>query len=97
MAESNVATETPVQLTNIGITVLTRASIFANNVQRWQALPEALKSWPTFKKFFRTNQRYIKQSQPTITKDTLGYHQPANATAIIDEVVIRITTPSTNE
>ena len=60
MAKSNEATETPVQIINIGLIVLTRASIFANNVQQWQVLPDAIKSWPTFKKHFRTAQRAIK-------------------------------------
>ena len=97
MAEANGATETPVQLINIGLIVLTRASIFASDVRRWQALPESLKSWPTFKKHFRTAQKAIKQSQPIVTTDTLGYHQSANAAAIIDEVVNRITAPSADE
>ena len=97
MAESNRATETSVRLINIGLIILTRASIFANNVRIWQALPDAHKSWPNFKKHFRTYQIAIKQSQPTITTDTLGYHQSDNAAAIIDEVVSRITTSSTDK
>ena len=97
MAEDNGATETPVQLINIGLIVLTRASIFANGVRIWQAFPDAHKSWPTFKKHFRTDQRSIKQSHPTITTDTLGYHQSANAATIIYEFVSRITTLSTDE
>ena len=83
MAESNGSTETPVQLINIGIIVLTRALIYANDVRIWQALPDAHKSWPIFRKHFRTAQRSIKQIQPTITMDTLGYHQSANSAAII--------------
>ena len=60
MAKSNGATETPVQLINIGLIVLTRASIFARDVRLWQALPDDLQSCPTFKKHFRTDQKAIK-------------------------------------
>ena len=35
MAEANGATETPVQLINIVLIVLTRASIFASDVRKW--------------------------------------------------------------
>ena len=97
MDESNGATETPVQIINIGLIVLTRASIFASNICLWQALPDDLQSWPTFKKHFRTAQKSIKLIQPTITTDTLGYHQSSNAAAIIDEVFNHITTPSTDK
>ena len=44
MAEANGATETPVQLINISLIFLTRASIFSNNVRIWQALPDDHKS-----------------------------------------------------
>ena len=44
MAKSNGSTETPVQLINISLIVLTRALIFASNVRIWQALPDAHKS-----------------------------------------------------
>ena len=97
MAKTNGSTETSVQIINIGLIFLWRASILANHDRIWQALPGALKSWPTFKKKFCTAQRAIKQIQPTITTYTLGYHQSANAFAIIDEGVSRITTPSTDE
>ena len=51
-AEANGDNETPVQLINIGLIFLTRASIFANDVRIWQALPDAHKSSPTSKKHF---------------------------------------------
>ena len=97
MAEANGATETLVMLINIGLIVLTRASIFANGVRIWQALLDDQKSWPNIKKHFLTAQRAIKQIQHTITTENLGYHQSANAAAIIYEVVSRITTPSSDE
>ena len=75
MAEASRSTETPVQHFNIGLIVLTRASIFVSDVRKWQALPEADKTWPNFKMHFRTAQKAIKQSQPITTTDTLGYHQ----------------------
>ena len=97
MDEANGSTKTPVQLINIGRIVLTRASIFANDVRIRQDLPDAHKYWPTFEKHFRTAHIAIKQSQPTIITDILGYHQSENAAAIIDEVVSRITTTSSDE
>ena len=75
MAEANGSTEIPVQIINIGLIILTRASIFASNVRRRLDLPDNLQSWPTFKKYFLTAQKAIKQIQPTITTETLGYHQ----------------------
>ena len=97
MAEANGATETPVQLIHIGLIVLMRTSIFASNVCQWQALPDALQSWPTFKESFCTAQKLIKQSQPTITTDTFVYHQSYNSAAIIDEIFNRITNLSTKK
>ena len=44
MAEYIGVTKTPVHLINIGLIVLTHASIFANDVHIWQSLPDALKS-----------------------------------------------------
>ena len=75
MTEASGATETPVQLINIGLIVLTRASIFASDVRKWQALPDANKTLTNFKMHFRTAQKAIKQSQPITITDTLGYHQ----------------------
>ena len=49
MAEANGATETPVQIINIGLIALTRSSIFANKACIWQDLSDALNSCPTFK------------------------------------------------
>ena len=74
-----------------------RVSIFVNDIRIWQALPDAHKSWTNFKKHFCTAQRAIKQNHPTITTETLVYHQSANDAAIIDEVVSPITTPSTDK
>ena len=97
MEKVNGVTETPVPRINIGLIVLTRASLFAKNVRIWQALPNAHKSWLTFKKIFRTAQRAIKQIQTTTTTETIGYHQSANAAAIIYEFVIYITTLSSDK
>ena len=97
MAESNGATKTPVQLINIGLIALTQASIFANNVCICQSLSNAHKSWPTFKKHYRTTQRSIKQIQTTITTYNIGYTKSANAAVIVDELIICITTTSTDK
>ena len=94
MAEASGATETPVQLINIGLIVLTHDSIFARDVRKWQALLDADKTWTNSKMQFRTAQKAMKQSQPITTTDTLGYHQEVNAASIIDEFMSRITSSS---
>jgi hypothetical protein len=96
MAEASGATETPEQLINIGLIVLTRATIFSNDIRAWNAFVVAAKTWPAFKTHFRDAQKAIKRSQPLTTTDTLGFHDKANAAAIIDDVMSRISIPSTD-
>ena len=80
------------QLINIGLIIITRSTIFSSNIGKWNSKPEADKTWPTFKAHFKEAQRDIKQSQLTITTDSLGFHGQANAAAIIDQVIERLTT-----
>jgi hypothetical protein len=79
--------ETTSQLINIGIIVITRSTIFASDVRKWHAKPEADKTWPAFKDHFKLAQKDIKTSQPTITADSLGFHEANNASSIADQVV----------
>jgi hypothetical protein len=91
MAEAANAAETTSQLINIGIIVITRSTIFASDVRKWHAKPEADKTWPSFKDHFKRAQKDIKKSQPTITADSLGFHEVNNASAIADQVIDRLT------
>jgi hypothetical protein len=94
MAEASGATETPEQLINIGLIVITRATFFTNDIRTWNEKLPATKTWPEFKTHFRTAQKAIKRSQPATTTDTLGYHREANAAKEGDDAVSRISLPS---
>jgi hypothetical protein len=96
MAEASGATETPEQLINIGLIVITRATIFTNDIRAWNETLPAAKTWPGFKTHFRTAQKAIKRSQPSTTTDALGYHREANAAKEGDDAVSRISLPSNN-
>jgi hypothetical protein len=78
MAEHADATETPAQLINIGLIIITRSTIYANDIRTWNAKPDIDKTWPNFKEHFKAAQKAIKRSQPTVTADSLGYHEQAN-------------------
>jgi hypothetical protein len=90
MAEASGATKTPEQLINIGLIVITRATIFTNDIRAWNETLPAAKTWPGFKTHFRTAQKAIKRSQPPTTIDALGYHCEANAAKEGDNAVSRI-------
>jgi hypothetical protein len=94
MAEVVEAAETPTQLININIRliIITRSTIFSSDIRKWNSKPEVDRTWPAFKVHFREAQRDIKRSQPTVTTNSLGFHGQANAVAIIDQVIQRLTT-----
>jgi len=80
------------QLIDIGIIIITCTTVFASDVRKWHAKVEDWKTWPNFKKHFRTAQEEIKRSQPTVTTDSLGFHEQANnATSLVDQVVAQLT------
>jgi hypothetical protein len=79
MAEHADATETPAQLINIALIIITRSTIYANDIRTWNATPDIDKTWPNFKVHFKAAQKAIKRSQPTTTADSLGCHEQANA------------------
>jgi hypothetical protein len=87
MTKAADAAETPKQLINIGLIIITRSTIFASNIRKWHAKPDVKKTWPAFKTHFKEVQKAIKQSQPAITMDSLGYHEQANAVSIVDQVI----------
>jgi hypothetical protein len=91
MADAAHAAETTEQLINIGIIIITRSTIFASDIRKWHAKPDADKTWPLFKEHFRAAQKEIKRSQPAVTTDSLGFHGQANtASSIVDQVVDRL-------
>jgi hypothetical protein len=94
MAEASGATETPEQLINIGLIVLTRTTVFTNDIRTWNEKPAAAKTWPEFKTHFRTAQKAIKRSQPPTTTDALGYHREANSAKEGDDAASRISISS---
>jgi hypothetical protein len=94
MAEASGATKTPEQLINIGLIVITRATIFTNDIRAWNEKLAATKTWPEFKTHFRTAQKAIKRSQLLTTTDTLGYHREANAAKEGDDAVSHISLSS---
>jgi hypothetical protein len=97
MAEASGATETPEQLINIGLIIVTRATIFATDIRVWNAKPAATKTWLEFKTHFREAQKAIKRSQPPTTTDTLGYHGEANSATEGDNDNSRIGLPSNDD
>ena len=79
MADAANAAETTTQLINIGLIIITRSTIFASDIRKWNDKPDANKTWPSFKDHFKAAQKAIKKSQPVVTTDTLGFHDEANA------------------
>jgi hypothetical protein len=68
-------------------------TIFSSDIRKWHDKPAVDKTWPNFKDHFKAAQKAIKKSQPTITTDSLGFHEQANAAAsLVDQVIERLTT-----
>jgi len=81
------AAETTPQLINIGLIIITRATVFSSDIRKWHDNPDAEKTWTIFKTHFRMAQKVIKRSQPVVTTDSLGFHEQANSTSLVDQVV----------
>jgi uncharacterized membrane protein YgcG len=92
MADAANSSKTPTQLINIGLIIITRSTIYANDIRIWHDKPLLERTWLTFKEHFKTAQRAIKRSQPIVTTDSLGYHEQANAASLVDQVIDRLTT-----
>jgi hypothetical protein len=75
---------------NLGSIIITKSNISASDVRKWHSRPGAKKTWQNFKTHFKEAQQAIRQSQPTITTDSLGYHGQANAASIVDEVISKL-------
>jgi hypothetical protein len=90
MADHAHSAETPQQMINLGLIIITKSNVFASNIQKWHARPDADKTWQNFKTHFIEAQQAIRQSQPTITTDSLGYHGQANAATTVDEVISKL-------
>ena len=90
MAEAAEATETQTQLINIGLIIITRSTIFSSDIRKWNSRPEDEKTWTTFKTHFKEAQCDIKRSQQVVTTNSLGFHGQANAAAMVDQVIKRL-------
>jgi hypothetical protein len=98
MAEAAESAETTTQLINIGLIIITRPTVFANDIRNWHERPQADKTWPNFRTHFRDAQRAIIRSLPATTTDSLGYHEQANAASVasvVDQVIDRLSTQHT--
>ena len=97
MAEAAHSAETPSQLINIGLIIITKSTIFSSDIRKWHDKTINDKTWPNFKEHFKIAQKAIKKSQPTVTTDSLGFHGQANAASdIVDQVIDRLTSPNSN-
>jgi hypothetical protein len=93
MASAAECEETTPQLINIGLIIITRPTVFANDIRNWHELPSADKTWNRFKTHFKDAQRAIIRSLPAVTTDSLGYHGQANAASVatvVDQVIDRL-------
>jgi uncharacterized membrane protein YgcG len=93
MATAAESEETTAQLINIGLIIITRPTVFANDIRNWHDRPAAQKTWPRFKTHFKDAQRAIIRSLPAVTADSLGYHDQANAASVanvVDQVIDRL-------
>ena len=93
MANAAESEETTPQLINIGLIIITRPTVFATDIRQWHELPLADKTWIRFKTHFKSAQRAIIRSQPSVTTDSLGYHEQANAASVatvVDQVIDRL-------
>ncbi len=87
MAEAAHASKTTEQLINLGIIIVTRSTIFSSDIRKWHDKPAADKTWSAFKDHFKTAQRAINKSQPTVTIDSLGFHEQANTADIVGDPI----------
>jgi hypothetical protein len=72
VAEAAGSDETPAQLINLAMILLTKSGLFTNDIRRWYERPAADKTWPNLKTHFRNAQKAIRNSTPTV--DQLGFH-----------------------
>jgi hypothetical protein len=92
MAEHANSAETPTQLLNIGIIIISRSALFSGDIRKWHDKPTRDKTWLLFKDHFQNAQRAIKKSQPVVTTDSLGYHEQANsASTLANQVMSELT------
>jgi hypothetical protein len=94
MAEAAGSTESPRQMIDVAMTIITRSTIFASDIRKWNEIPAAGQTWAVFTTHFKQAQKAIKRSQPSVTTDTLGYHE-ANATLV--QQVVEIMNQSHND
>jgi hypothetical protein len=95
MADHAHSAETPQQMLNLGLSIITKSNIFASDIRKWHSRPDAEKTWRNFQTHFKEAQQAIRQSQLTITTDSLGYHRQANAATVFPRLSSRCVLSST--
>ena len=85
-AKASGAPMTASQLIDIATIILQKANIFTSDFRKWNAKPDADKTWANYKTHFDEAQDSIKKAVPTQTVSELGYHQSANHTAELPTV-----------
>jgi hypothetical protein len=61
MAEAADAAETPRQLINIAMIIITRSTVFASDIRKWNDKPDIEKTWPLFQNHYKAAQKAIRK------------------------------------
>ena len=74
MSKASGAPNTPAQLVNIGLPILTHSTLYSSDISKWYEKPEAKNTWPNSKLQFKVAQKSTEKIQPVTTTDSLVYH-----------------------
>ena len=91
IADSAGSPETPSQLINIALIILSRSGVFSHDIRMWHAKPSQEKTWPNLRQHFKEAQKSIRMSGGTI--DQLGLH---NANAMVEKIIEGLHNKSTD-
>jgi hypothetical protein len=74
--------ETPTQLINMALIILSKTSIFAHDIRIWHAGDADQKTWPNFKTHFKEAQKLLRMTGGTVNE--LGLH---GANAMVEQII----------
>ena len=74
--------ETPTQLINMALIILTRSGIFTHDIRTWHTTNAGEKTWPNFKLHFKEAQTLLRMTGGTMNE--LGLH---GANAMVDQIL----------
>ena len=77
MADAYGNPESDAMLIELGMVVLMKAVIFADDIGDWHDKPTASKTWSAFQNHFIAAQTAYKKNRPAETSASLGYSAPA--------------------